>query len=167
MELSPPPPAPLGRCPSGPSQGHAPHLYPKDVIGRESLHFLFTALHQLGLQGEQEPASVGHAFSLRGEEGSPGAGGVEGRRGREGTSSGPEVTHLPENQQGPEPHPVTLQMRKRWPRGFKGHATLMVSTRVQPRQGRMTFETDRSWAPWVPGKLAGVGSFRVYLRLKR
>ena len=67
---------------------------------------------------------------------------MEGRRGREGASSGPEVTHLPGNQQGPEPHPIPLRMRKRWSRGFTGHATLTVSTKVQPLQGRMKPETE-------------------------
>lgn len=60
---------------------------------------------------------------------------MEGRRGRKGAWSGPGVSHLPGNQKGPESHPITLQVRKWWPREFMGHATLMVSTRVQPSQG--------------------------------
>ena len=72
-------PDPLGHHPPHVSQSCAPHLHPKDVICSEILHLLLALLHQFGLQGDQKPASVGHAFSLSGEVGSLGAWEMEGK----------------------------------------------------------------------------------------
>ena len=79
-------PAPLEHHPPT-SESHTPHLHPENVICREILHLLLTVLHQLGLQGEQNPASVGHTFPLGGEVGSLR---VVGGRGGEG--KGPDLS---------------------------------------------------------------------------
>jgi D-lyxose ketol-isomerase len=42
-----------------------PHLHTQDIISRKVFHLLLTVFHQFGLQGQQNPASISHTFSLQ------------------------------------------------------------------------------------------------------